>query len=45
VPAPNLWRSVRDQWRFVLEPYAKVAGSAEAQAAKAVLKQLETLAA
>jgi tetratricopeptide (TPR) repeat protein len=45
VPAPNLWRSVRDQWLFVLEPYMNVAGDAEADAAKAVLKQLQTLAA
>ena len=45
VPAPHLWRSVRDQWLFVLEPYAKAAGGSEAQAASAVLKQLQTLAA
>jgi hypothetical protein len=45
VPAPHLWRSVRDQWQFVLEPYAQAAGGAEAAAAKAVLKQLGALAA
>jgi len=45
VPAPHLWQSVRDQWRFVLEPYAAAAGGAEGAAAKVVLKQLQDLAA
>ena len=44
VPAPHLWRSVRDQALFVLEPYAKAAGGAEDKAARALLKQLEALA-
>jgi len=44
VPAPHLWRSVRDQALFVLEPYAKAAGGAEDKAARALLKQLDTLA-
>jgi len=44
VPAPHLWRSVRDQALFVLEPYATAAGGAEDKAARALLKQLEALA-
>jgi hypothetical protein len=44
VPAPHLWRSVRDQALFVLEPYAQAAGGAEDKAARALLKQLEALA-
>jgi CHAT domain-containing protein/surfactin synthase thioesterase subunit len=44
VPSPHLWKSARDQARFVLLPYAAAAGGAEAAAAKAVLKQLDALA-
>jgi CHAT domain-containing protein len=44
VPAPHLWRSVRDQAFFALEPYAKAAGASEERAARALLKQLEGLA-
>jgi len=44
VPAPHLWRSVRDQALFVLEPYAKAVGGAEEKAAHALLKQLGALA-
>jgi hypothetical protein len=44
VPSPHLWKSPRDQARFVLVPYAAAAGGAEAAAAKALLKQLDGLA-
>ncbi|MGL6110481.1 MAG: tetratricopeptide repeat-containing protein, partial [Rubrivivax sp.] len=43
-PAPHMWKSVRDQALFVLQPYAKAAGGTEAAAAAAVLKQLQALA-
>jgi tetratricopeptide (TPR) repeat protein len=44
VPSPHLWKSPRDQARFVLVPYAAAAGGAEAAAAKTLLKQLDGLA-
>ena len=46
VPAPHMWRSVRDQSHFVLDAYLQSQGvsATEAKAAQAVLKQLDRLA-
>ena len=44
VPAKRMWKSVRDQSRFVLQPYAQQASASEAEAATAILKQLDALA-
>ncbi len=44
VSAPWMWASVRDQARLVLPRYAERAGALERNAAKALLKRLETLA-
>ena len=45
VPAPHMWRSVRDQAHFVLDAYLerKEPGPGEQRAAKAILKQLDEL--
>lgn len=47
VPAPHMWRSVRDQTHFLLDAYLQSSGksAAEAKAAQAILKQLDRLAA
>lgn len=45
VPAPWMWKSVRDEGRFVLLPYARHAARAEAAAAMAILAELEKFSA
>jgi len=45
VPAPHLWRSVRDQAHFILDAYvqAESVAAAESKAARAILNQLDRL--
>ena len=47
VPAPHLWRSVRDQSHFVLDALLQARGTAaaDARAAESILKQVDRLAA